>query len=69
MYCNRESEDFEAVALSRVEALLKTARAHKQSLEMEKQALIQRLKGVTSILEKPSFSNPTNTSAEQERKD
>ena len=49
----RESEEFESIAVVRVETLLKEAYAHKQNLEAEKQALVGRLKGVTSILEKP----------------
>lgn len=56
----RESEQFESVALMRVEALLKEAKAHKQKLEAEKEALIKRLKGVTSILDK-SRSPPRQT--------
>lgn len=47
-----ESEDFEALAIVRVEGLLKDAHAHKKNLESQKQALIARLRRVTNILEK-----------------
>ena len=49
-YC-RESEDFESLAIVRVEAILKDAYALKANLESQKAALINRLKRVTSILE------------------
>ncbi len=52
LFPGSESEDFEALAIVRVEGLLKDAHAHKKNLESQKQALIARLRRVTNILEK-----------------
>lgn len=52
--CYRESEEFEAIAIKHVDALLKDAYTLRENLNSQKQALIASLKDVTSILEKSS---------------
>ncbi len=52
MLSGRESESFEELAIVRAESLLKDGYLLKESLEAEKQEWVDRMRAITSILEK-----------------